>query len=53
MSKLLGEKIMSVSNSEAAEPGLALDLGRSVVVVSRSGTEYHLAEPLDDWEALR
>ena len=24
-----------------------------MVVVSRSGTEYHRAEPLDDWEALR
>ncbi len=26
---------------------------RGMVVVSRSGTEYHRAEPLDDWEALR
>ena len=24
-----------------------------MVVVSRGGTEYHRAEPLDDWEALR
>ena len=24
-----------------------------MVVVSRSGTEYHRAESLDDWEALR
>ena len=24
-----------------------------MVMVSRSGTEYHRAEPLDDWEALR
>ena len=24
-----------------------------MVVASRSGTEYHRAEPLDDWEALR
>ena len=24
-----------------------------MVVLSRSGTEYHQAEPLDDWEALR
>ena len=26
---------------------------QDMVVVSRSGMEYHRAEPLDDWEALR
>ena len=28
-------------------------VAQSMVVVSRSGTEYRRAEPLDDWEALR
>ena len=28
-------------------------VAQGMVVVSRSGTEYHRAEPLDDWEALR
>ena len=37
---------MSVSRSEAAEPGIALDLGSSMVVVSRSGTEYPRPPPL-------
>ena len=37
---------MSVSHSEATEPGIALDLGSSMVVVSRSGTEYPRPPPL-------
>ena len=28
-------------------------VAQGMVVVSRSGTEYHRAEPVDDWEALR